>query len=213
MLRPRLNKEGFNIMGKDEQTEVAPSTQSSDRALIKEALRQLGPEYSKENKIEAGRLLVKVIEKGIPLKEVMQVGEKDVAMIFLSAFDYFSGGKYFEAKLLFKALLVLTPDDPNVAIGLGVCCQRLKEYEEAIVYYMLGAMLAPGDPTPFYYTYACYMELNNHFCACAALYNVINRCGDDAKYSHMKQKSMLLIQDIEKEIKQRSPVVDKSLSA
>ena len=43
------------------------------RGFIKEAISKLGPEISKEQKKEYGKLLVKIYEKGMTPKEAMEI--------------------------------------------------------------------------------------------------------------------------------------------
>lgn len=167
---------------------------------IKSAVNKLGSEFSKEQKIEHGKLLVKIFEKGMTPKEAMNISDEELAQIYSFAYHKFSIGKFEEARELFKMMLNLEPLNNDFAIALGVCHHRLKDFEYAIPCYMLASTLQPKDPVPLFYAYDCFMKLNNEFAAGMMLCNVVKKAEEDSKYEHIKNDAQIRLDQLQKKI-------------
>jgi len=167
---------------------------------IKSAVSKLGSKLSKEEKSEHAKLLVNIFEKGMTPKEAMKISDQEMAQIYSYAYHQFSGGKYEEARELFKMLLTLEPQNSNFATALGVCHHRLKAYEYALYCYMLSSVLAPTDPVPLFYAYDCFMNTNDEVSAGVILCSVIARAGDQPQYAQIKADAQLRLEPLQKKI-------------
>lgn len=170
------------------------------REHIKSAVRKLGPEVSKQQKIDHGKLLVNIFEKGMSPKEAMEISDEEIAQIYSFAYHQFSAGKFEEARELFKMLLTLEPINADFATALGVCHHRLKDYEYAVQCYMLATLFDAENPVPLFYAYDCFTNLGNEFAAGAMLCNVIKLAGDKPEYEHIKNDAQLRLDQLEKKI-------------
>jgi len=170
------------------------------RNLIKSVVLKMGSQFTKEEKKEHARMLIKIFEKGMTPKEVMEITDEEISQIYSYAYHLFSGGKYLEARELFKMLVLLEPRQGQFATALGVCFHRLKEYDNALSIYMLSAILLPSDPVPLFYAYDCFMKLNEPVSAGIMLCNVISRAGDQKSYAKIKEDAQKLLEELEKQI-------------
>lgn len=167
---------------------------------IKSAVSKLGPNVSKEEKIEHGKILVKIFEKGMLPKEAMNISDEEIAQLYSFAYHQFSEGKYEDARELFKMMLSLEPLNPDFATALGVCHHRLKDFEYALQCYMLATMAAPDNPVPLFYAYDCFMNLNDEVCAGIMLCNVIAKAGNETKYEHIKSDAQIRLDQLQKKL-------------
>lgn len=170
------------------------------KSYIKSIVSHLGPTFSKEQKKEHANLLLKIFEKGMSPKQAMEIKDEEIAQIYSFAYHQFAGGKFTEARELFKMLLTLDPFNSEFATALGVCHHRLKDYTFALQCYMLNAMLAPKDPVALFYAYDCYMNLKEETLAGIMLCNVIARAGDQVAYAQIKKTAQALLEKIQDKI-------------
>lgn len=178
-------------------------TSESLREMIKSTVKKMGPQFSKEQKKEHAKLLLKIFEQGMSPREAMGIADQEIAQIYSYAYHLFSSGKYPEAKELFKMLLTLEPTHAGFATALGVCHHRLKEYEMALECYMLSAALNGSDPVPLFYAYDCCSNLKDPIPAGIMLCNVISRAGDQPLYAKIKERAQLLLDELQKQIIQQ----------
>jgi type III secretion system low calcium response chaperone LcrH/SycD len=196
---------GLNQVRKKEKTmDEQPLTEEDitpDKihGYIKEAVKKLGPEFSKEEKIEHGKLLVKIFEKGMTPKEAMQISDEEVAQIYSFAYNQFTLGKFEDARELFKMLLTLELNG-DFATALGICHHRLKDYEYAIHCYMLASFLDSTNPVPLFYAYDCFMNLNDEFSAGVMLCNVITKAEGQPNYENIKNDAQMRYDQLQKKI-------------
>lgn len=171
------------------------------RDMIKEAVLQLGPTVSKEQKQEHARLLVKIFEKGMTPKEAMNLSSQELGYLYSYAYSLFGAKKYKEAAELYKLLFILDPTYPDFATALGVCYHQLKDYQNALNAYMTAAVLDPTNPVPLFYAYDCFINVKERASAGIMLCNTIAKCGSDPKYAKIKERAQLLLDNLEKELK------------
>lgn len=170
------------------------------REYIKSAVNKLGPKFSKEEKKEHGRLLVKIFEQGMSPKEAMNISDEEIAQLYSFAFHKFSTKKYEEARELFKMLLSLEPFNKYFSTALGVCHHKLKDFEYALHCYMLGFLLDPNNPVNLFYAYDCYLNLKDEVPAAIMLSNVIARAGDQPAYAQIKKHAEMLLEPLQQKI-------------
>lgn len=181
------------------------------RKYIKSAVNTLGPTFSKEEKKEHGKLLIKIFEKGMSPKEAMKISDEEIAQIYSFAYHKFSTGNYEDARELFKMLFSLEPFNSEFATALGVCHHKLKKYEYALQCYMLNATLAPTDPVALFYAYDCYLNLKDDISAGIMLCNVVARAGDQPAYAHIKKDAQMRLDLLQQKIlEEQTHVTPKS---
>jgi type III secretion system low calcium response chaperone LcrH/SycD len=169
---------------------------------IKSAVNKLGPNFTKEQKIEYAKILVKIFEKGMQPKEALNITDNEMAQIYSFAFHEFSAGKFAEARELFKMLYTLEPSNADFAIALGICHHRLKDFDYALQLYMVATLLDPETPVPLFYAYDCFMQTGNEMGAGMMLCNVIKKASADPKYARIKMDAQLRLELLESKINQ-----------
>lgn len=170
---------------------------------IKKAVNKLGPQFSKDQKKEFAKLMVKIFEKGISPKEAMNIPEEEIAQIYSFAYSKFNAGQYGDARELFKMLMTLEPLSPDFATALGICHHKLKDYEYASICYMLGGILDMSSPVCFFYAYDCFVNMKDDGGAGVMLCNVIARCGDLPMYDHIRKDATLRLDALKLRIEQK----------
>lgn len=176
--------------------------QEEVRDYIKSAVNKLGPKFSKDEKKEHAKLLVKIFEQGLPPKEAMGLKDEEIAELYSFAYHKFSSQKYQDAREMFKVLLSLDPYNPYYSTALGICHHRLKNYEYALPCYMLSYFLDQANPVNLFYAYDCYINLKDDVSAAIMLSNVIAKSGELSTYAQMKKKAEALFEVLHKKIEQ-----------
>lgn len=174
------------------------------RSAIKSTVAKMGPEFTKEQRKEHAKILVKIFEKGLTPQEAMNVSDTEIAEMYNFARNLFDSGKYVEARELFKMLCTLSPYEAGFAIALGACHHKLNDYKNALTAYMLGAGLEKDNPVPLFYCYDCFLKSNDQVSAGIMLCNVIARSGDQPQYAEIKERASLLLEPLEKEIAEKN---------
>lgn len=184
-------------------TTTEPNAEVNSEELhgyIKSTINKVASHLTKDEKKEHAKLLVKIFEKGMSPKQAMNISDEEMAQIYSFAYHHFGGGKYKEAREMFKIMLMLDPANSDFATSLGICHHRLKEYELALPCYMLGAFLEPTNPVCLFYAYDCYVCLKDDPCAAIMLGNVIARAGDQAPYANIKKDAQTRLDPLLKKI-------------
>jgi type III secretion system low calcium response chaperone LcrH/SycD len=167
---------------------------------IKTTINKVAPQLTKDEKKEHAKLLVKIFEKGMSPKQAMNISDEEMAQIYSFAYHHFGGGKYNEAREMFKMMLMLDPANSDFATSLGICHHRLKDFELALPCYMLAAFLEPTNPVCLFYAYDCYVNLKDDMCAAVMLGNVVARAGNEAPYANIKKDAQARLDALMKKI-------------
>lgn len=167
---------------------------------IKETMAKMGDKLTIEEKKGLAKGILRIFEEGMPPMDALAIPKEQIAHLYGYAYNIFSKGDYVGAREIFKVLLMLDPMTIGFAVSLGVCHQRLKDYELALMYYMYSAMMNPEDPVPLFYAYDCFLKTDDEVSAGIMLANVIQRCGDHKKYAVIKEKAQHLFEELEAKI-------------
>lgn len=180
-----------------------PAVDIIGQATMREAIKSslLESKLSQDEKKELAKVMVKVFEKGASPHQAMGISENEMSIIYSYAYQLFNAGKFADARELFKVLYILNPKEDGLATALGVCFHKLKDYENALTYYMIAAGLDRFNPVPFFYAYDCYINMNEKYGAKLMLCNVIDRARDDInKYEKIGEKATALLEALDKQL-------------
>lgn len=97
--------------------------------------------------------------------------QNDAKVLYSQAYGYYNSGLYHKAKDCFRLLTALFPNDHKYWYGLGATLQMLRDYEDAIQAYSLGALvdLDEQDPAPHLHAAECFMAIRKYEKATIAL--------------------------------------------
>lgn len=181
-------------MGATPATQKTKDKQPLDiREAVKMTVSKMGPDVSKEEKLEHAKLMVKIFEKGMSPKQAMNVSDEEMSIFYKYAYNMFNSGKYAEACELYKMLFVLDPIEASFGMSLGACYHKMKDYESAIMVYLMESQIWPYDPTPLFYCYDCYLRSNNPEGAFIMLNATIKTAQDQPRYAQLKEKAEMLL--------------------
>ena len=186
-----------------DEKEIAVISPDELRDIIKSSVKKMGPQLSKNEKIEHAKLLVKIFEKRMSPKEAMEVSDQEIAQIYSFANQLFATNKFAEAKEMFKMLVLLEPDRAEFSTALGACFHHLHEYTDAITFYMTSSYLNNTDPVPLFYAYDCFRNLHNDSAAAVMLACVLARAGDQPQYAKIKEQAQPLLEELKKKFNEQ----------
>lgn len=173
------------------------------REAIQEAISKLGPEVTEQEKKLAEEALVKIYEEEMPPKDAIGFTKGMMEGLYAFAYRLYMTGKFKEAAVMFFFLVRLDPTDPRLSFGLGATNHMLKEYRKAIDGYMLSISQQPGYPIPYYHMCDCFLHLNDTWCAIFCLRAVINTCAKDPLFAKIKERSRLMLAQLEEQMAQK----------
>ncbi len=176
------------------------------KEVIAKTIEMMGDKIAEKDKKKHEDLLVKVLEEGQCIKDVIGFDAQTLEALYGQAYNLYKSGNYERSALLFRLLVALNPVEYKYAMGLGASYHLLKNYHKAIEGYMLGAYLDPLDPVPFFHVADCYIQLHEARCAVFALKDTIDRCSSNAAYAKIREKAQLMLEAIHQQIKE----IDKS---
>ncbi len=155
---------------------------------------------SDEEKKKTVELIVKIFEQGIQPKEALNLGDDIIEHMYNYGYRLYNNGNYENARNVFLALTVLVPPESRFWLALAASYHRLKDYANAIDTYAHYANEEKHNPLPFYFLYDCYYQIGNVGDAEICLMEVIYRCGDNPLYAKIKQRSILMLENLRNEI-------------
>lgn len=164
------------------------------REIIHEAIRQMGPQYSEEEKNQQEEILIKIFEQGLLPCEALEISEAMMEKIYAYAYRLYYSGKYEEANWAFKLLVNLNITEPKYSLGLGACHHKQKNYQWAIEAYLLSSYVDGCSPLPFYHAAECYLQLGEPSCAAMLLSSMVTKMGDTPEFEAIKGKAMLMLE-------------------
>lgn len=161
-------------------------------------------EAAQENMDKLGSALSdlsdKIINQGMIPKDALGLSDAVVEGIYAQAYRLYNTGKYAEATHLFRMLVMLNATEAKYILGLAACFHMLKEYQNAVQTYSMCAMLDPENPIPHYHASDCYVQMKDNLSAIIALDLAVQRAGEKAEYSKIKERALLTIESLKNQM-------------
>ena len=98
------------------------------------------------------------LRRGGTLAEWVGADDADLEALYAAAWLFYDRDDYDTALRLYGLLLMANPYDRRFAIGMGMCKQMLKQYDDAIGYYANALVLDFDDPLPSFHTAECLVQ-------------------------------------------------------
>lgn len=171
-----------------------------DQYQIKKATEELGAALGKEKIKDFQQVAAKAVQGGMMPKDMMGLSDAMVEGIYGQAYRLYNTGKYKDASQLFRLLIMLNSTEPKYAMGLAACFHMLKEYKNAVSTYAICGVIDPENPIPHYHASDCYIHMNDPVSALIALEMAVKRAGDKVEYQTLKDRALLTIESLKKEI-------------
>lgn len=130
--------------------------------------------------------------------------DEQLEALYEKGYLLYNAGKYKEASLYFHMLNFTKIGEVRWIMAIAACHQMMKQYVEAIQYYMLAAAQDPDNPYPQYYLADCLIKTDSLIGALIALEVGHQRCQKNlAEYQSLDDRIMSIKAPIEKELKAR----------
>lgn len=148
--------------------------------LIEETIAKTKETKDGVDNAKLKEILTKVAVEEMSLKDALGFNDNFIATVYATAFNHYQSGKFSTSLDIFQVLRTLDPKDPRYSLGIGACFQKLKQYEDAIPFYVAAAILEPTSPLPYYYASDCFLKTGNKYGALAMLKMVVPNLSEDA---------------------------------
>lgn len=165
---------------------------------VRRAAEQLG----KQGKINLANVMGSVLKTGVLPKEQLGYDNSRMESIYGQAYRLYNTGKYMDAITLFQHLIVLDSTEVKYYMGLAACCHMLKDYLSAVKVYMYAAAVDPENPIPFFHASDCYLQMRDKASALLMLEMAVKHSKDKPEYQILKDRALMSIEGLKKEIMQ-----------
>lgn len=135
-------------------------------------------------------ILTAVIQKGMSLMQAIGFPKEQLEFIYEYGIGLFKSGNYAEASNIFLFLSQMNGKDSRFPFAYGSCQYKLKNFQGAIQFYSLSALLDNENPSVWYNLGDCYMQLQVYDLALTTLNRCIDAAGVQPEYSTIKQEAM-----------------------
>lgn len=98
------------------------------------------------------------LRQGGTLAEWTGADDSDLEAVYVAACLFYDRDEYDTALQLYGVLLMGNPYDRRFAIGMAMCKQMLKQYEDAIGYYANALLMDFDDPLPSFHIAECMLQ-------------------------------------------------------
>lgn len=167
--------------------------------VIDQLIQKIAPNLTEKEKKVTHDVLHKNLAEGKPLFEAMNVSKDYLEFAYSQVYQMFNAGKFEQANRMFQFLFLLNSQDPRYSFGIASTYQMLKDYPQAIVWYIVAATLDPLSPMPYFHLSDCYLKTGLKFAAIATLKKALEIAESEPKYAQLKNRIELNIQSIEAE--------------
>jgi type III secretion system low calcium response chaperone LcrH/SycD len=145
-------------------------------------------------------------------KDTLGMSDQMVEGIYGQAYRLYNSGKYREAVQLFRLLIMLNATESKYTLGLAASFHMLKDYRHAVETYTLCAILDTESPVPHYHAADCFIQMGDLHSAIVTLDVAIKRAASKPQYQVLKDRSLMTLESLKKEIGQRQKQAISNLS-
>ena len=136
--------------------------------------------------------LGELLQSGTTLGELAGMLPEHYEMLYASAHQLYSSGRYEDAEKLFTFLCIRNPREQRFVFGLGACQQVQGKWEEAMTMY---ACLVPRDienPVPPFHICECMVGLGQVTEAVDVLQDLVQRM-PKPEHAELKQRASAML--------------------
>lgn len=176
------------------------NSEKSEQIEVKKIIEELGKLFGDHSSDAQDLMLMKMYNTGVPPKDAMGINNEKMEALYSQAYVLYNTGKYRDALVIFRMLIMMDPAEVRYLIGLAASFHLLKEYRTAIDAYMACIGVDPNNPIPFFHLSDCYYQINDKASALITLEMAVNRSGDKPEYQMLKDRALLTMTSIKKDI-------------
>ncbi len=159
------------------------------KQLIHAAVQEVKGNAPPETLAMIEETLFKTQVLGYSPKEAMGIPEDWLEEVYLIGYNFFQSGKYERALTIFHLLALLVAGrDPRFTFAIAASYHHMKQYPDAISYYMLYQILDLANPLSYYHIFDCFKNMDNPYLAIKALKTAKELANKDPKYAQLLAK-------------------------
>jgi type III secretion system low calcium response chaperone LcrH/SycD len=135
---------------------------------------------------------------GYTFKDFADISDEEMEAVYATAFNLVNQNKYDKAEAIFAFLCHLEPYDGRFWLGLGVCRQMLKKYEEATKAYAMAGIHDMENPVPPLRAAECFLAMGKLEDAEMGISATLHWAGDKTEYQELKNRAEVLMNEIQR---------------
>ena len=147
-------------------------------------------------------IIEKFFRRGGTTKDLVDVNQEDLNILYRYGNQLREYNDFQVAKGIFYLLMQIDQWSFDYIFSLGMCCQKLKEYEEAIFCFGRAGIIKIDDPRCPYYAGNNYSSLGNREYAIKSYKAAIRVCDchDDDLWNEVAEKSINALSQLNQEV-------------
>lgn len=165
---------------------------------ILETLKDISQTESDEMQEGIDKALKGVFEENMLPKDAMGLPDEMLEGIYSQAYNMYNTGKYDEASVIFRLLLLLDPLESKYGLGLAAAAQMMKDYQLAFTMYNMVFVTDPENPLAHYHAADCLIQMDTPEMAHEELKKAVELCGENKDYEKIKERAERMIEKIVK---------------
>jgi type III secretion system low calcium response chaperone LcrH/SycD len=134
-----------------------------------------------------------VMVHGGSIAEVRGVTPDELEAVYSIAYTEYGQQHYDKAEALFRFLCTFDHRVAKYWIGLGATRQEQRQWQPAMMAYVMAGMFDAKDPVPALQTGDCLLALGNFEKAEVALKDAVHRASQDPKHAKLKARAEALL--------------------
>jgi type III secretion system low calcium response chaperone LcrH/SycD len=144
--------------------------------------------------------LMGYFEKGGTWQELLGYDNHLMQAQYKKAYDLYHNADYKNASAAFSYLTTLNPYEYTYWMGLGMCKQSERLFEEAVVSYTAAEAVNPENPTPHLHLAQCFHALNVQDQAIEHLNQAISVAGNRSEYKEVRDIASAILNQLPKSL-------------
>jgi type III secretion system low calcium response chaperone LcrH/SycD len=176
----------------------------AEKQQVKNAAEAVGKGMGESLTDNLAEAMMETMKSGKIPREALGFSNERMETIYGQAYRLYNTGKFAEAMQLFRVLLIAEPTDPKYYLGMAACFHMMKDYTNAARLYMICSVVDATSPIPCFHAADCYIQLRERASAIMSLEMGIKRAGDRPEYQVLKERSLLMIENLKKELSQQN---------
>ena len=180
-----------------------------DQEKLEDIVADVTADASKEMAESVGVLAGKIVQEGMLPRDALGLTDEMVEGLYGQAYRLFNNGKYEEAAMLFRLLIMLDFSESKYHFGLASSVHMKGDYSMAAQLYLLAAISDRGNPTPYYHASDCFLNVDDKGAAYGALIKAIEDASDKPEYQMLKDRCQMSVEALKKELIEEG-IMDKN---
>ncbi|MCB1114125.1 MAG: SycD/LcrH family type III secretion system chaperone [Chlamydiia bacterium] len=144
--------------------------------------------------------LEKILKEGMSVHEAVGVSKESLEFMYSHGYSLYKVGKYDDAIQIFHILNFLDGNDLRFCYGLAACHHMKKEYNEAMVLYLICQTQDRHNPGLMWHIADCYKGMGKKMNAYLCLKLCSRYADEDKKYESLKIRADGEAKMLEKEL-------------